>query len=97
MTMYNPPRRHLLSQLGHVELLTPCVEKSAAFFHDLLGMEISATEGDSVYLRGWGEYFHHSIKLTQSRLPGLGHFSYLYDRARGIGGGCRSDRRVRAW
>ena len=30
----------------------------------------------SVYLRGWGEYFHHSIKLTQSRLPGLGHFSY---------------------
>jgi catechol 2,3-dioxygenase len=76
MTMYNPPRRHLISQLAHVELLTPCVEKSAAYFHDLLGMEISATEGDSVYLRGWGEYFHHSIKLTQSRLPGIGHFSY---------------------
>jgi catechol 2,3-dioxygenase len=76
MTMYNKPRRHLLSQLAHVELLTPCVEKSAEYFHDLLGMEISATEGDSVYLRGWGEYFHHSLKLTQSPLPGLGHFSY---------------------
>jgi catechol 2,3 dioxygenase len=76
MTMYNQPRRNLLSQLAHVELLTPCRDESAAYFHDLLGMEISATEGDSVYLRGWGEYFHHSLKLTQSPLPGLGHFSY---------------------
>ena len=72
-------RKHLISQLGHVELMTPRVEESAAFFHDVLGLEVSARAGRSIYMRCWGEFHHHSLKLTegpQSERPELGHFAY---------------------
>ena len=32
MTMYNPPRKNLISQLAHVELLTPRLDDSVTFF-----------------------------------------------------------------
>jgi catechol 2,3-dioxygenase len=38
-------------------------------------MEVEAREGQSVYLRGWGDYQRYSLKLTESRLPGLGHMA----------------------
>ena len=36
-------------------------------------MEIEHREGQSVFLRGWGEYQPYGLKLTESKLPGLGH------------------------
>lgn len=71
--------RHLISQLAHVELLTPEPEKTLWFFTDLLGMEVSAREGQSVYLRGWGEDFHHSLKVTEAPRSGLGHAAWRSD------------------
>src|ERR1035441_11088451 len=38
-------------------------------------MEIEARQGQSVYLRGWGDYQRYSLKLTESELPGLGHMA----------------------
>src|SRR4051794_22656769 len=38
-------------------------------------MEIEAREGQSVFLRGYGDYQRYSLKLTESRLPGLGHMA----------------------
>lgn len=64
---------HDLAHIGHAELLTPYPEDSLRFFVDLFGMEIEAREGQSVYLRGWGDYQRYSLKLTESELPGLGH------------------------
>jgi catechol 2,3-dioxygenase len=64
-----------LAHIGHAELLTPAPEESLRFFVDLFGMEIEAQEGQSVYLRGWGDYARYSLKLTESRLPGLGHMA----------------------
>lgn len=71
--------RHWISQLAHVELLTPKPEESLWFFRDLLGLEESGREGQSVYLRGWGEFFHHSIKLTEAPEAGLGHVGWRAD------------------
>jgi len=65
-----------LAHLGHVELLTPKLDESVHFFVDIMGMVESGREGDSVYLRGWDDYEHHSLQLTASELPGLGHFAY---------------------
>jgi catechol 2,3-dioxygenase len=62
-----------LAHIGHAELLTPYPEDSLRFFVDLFGMEVEASEGQSVYLRGWGDYQRYSLKLTESALPGLGH------------------------
>jgi catechol 2,3-dioxygenase len=64
---------HDLAHIGHAELLTPFAQHSLDFFVELFGMEVEAREGQSVYLRGWGDYQRYSLKLTESDLPGLGH------------------------
>lgn len=66
-------RIHDVARIGHAELLTPTPEESLRFFHDVLGMEEEAREGQSVYLRGWGDYLRYSLKLTESPQAGLGH------------------------
>src|SRR5581483_8932709 len=48
-------------------------EESLRFFVDVLGMEVEAREGQSVYLRGWGDYLRYSLKLTEAPHGGLGH------------------------
>jgi catechol 2,3-dioxygenase len=60
-----------IAHLGPVELLTPKAEESLAFFVDVLGMEVEATDGGSAYLRGWGDYQRHSLKLTESDTSGM--------------------------
>jgi catechol 2,3-dioxygenase len=66
---------HDLAHIAHAELLTPCAQDTLRFFVDLFGMEIEASQGGSVYLRGWGDYQSYSLKLTESDLPGLGHMA----------------------
>jgi catechol 2,3-dioxygenase len=66
----------LIAHLAHVEVLTPTPDASLRFYRDVLGLEVSGTEGQSVYLRGWGEWSHHSLKLTEGSQPGLGHIGW---------------------
>jgi catechol 2,3-dioxygenase len=54
-----------ISQLAHVEVATPVPEDSLRFYTDCLGMMEVARDGRSVYLRAWGEWFHHSLVLTE--------------------------------
>jgi catechol 2,3-dioxygenase len=69
----------LISQLAHVEILSPKPDETVQFFNELLGLEVSARQGQSVYLRCWAESFHHSLKVTESQLPGLGHMTFRAD------------------
>jgi catechol 2,3-dioxygenase len=64
-----------VAHIGHVELLTPRAEDSLRFFEQVLGMEVEATEGGSVFLRGWGDYQRYCLKLTESGQAGLGHMA----------------------
>jgi len=64
-----------LARIGHAELLTPKPAESLAFFVDILGMEVEAQEGQSVYLRGFGDYLRYSLKLTEAPRAGLGHLA----------------------
>jgi catechol 2,3-dioxygenase len=64
-----------LAHIAHAELLTPFPQQSLEFFTTLFGMEIEHREGQSVFLRGWGEYQPYGLKLTEARLPGLGHIA----------------------
>jgi catechol 2,3-dioxygenase len=84
----------MIAHLGPVELLTPRPEESLAFFHDVLGMEIESRAGQSVFLRGWGDYQRYSLILTESSTSGLAWMGLrAWDRAsldrhaRAIGGG----------
>jgi catechol 2,3-dioxygenase len=65
-----------VAHLGHLELLTPKPEESLQFFVQVMGMTESGREGDSVYLHAYDDYERHSLKLTASKLPGLGHVAY---------------------
>lgn len=87
------PSFHDIAHVGHVEILTPEPEKSLTFFKDLVGLTISAQQGDSVYLRAWGDYEACTLKLTASKTSGLGHValraknqSTLDHLARGLDG-----------
>ena len=64
-----------LAHIGHAELLTPKPEESLRFFEDVLGMQVEARAGQSVFLRGWGDYERYGLKLTESPHAGLGHMA----------------------
>ncbi|HYU23456.1 MAG TPA: VOC family protein, partial [Candidatus Dormibacteraeota bacterium] len=65
-----------LAHLGHMELLTPKPDESLQFFVTVMGMTETARQGDSVYLRGWDDYEHHTLKLTASKTSGMGHMAF---------------------
>jgi catechol 2,3-dioxygenase len=65
-----------LAHLAHLELLTPKPDESLHFFVNVLGMTESARRGDSVYLRGWDDYEHHTLKLTAGKTAGMGHYAF---------------------
>jgi catechol 2,3-dioxygenase len=65
-----------VAQLAHVELLTPDLDASVAFFTELLGLIETERAGPSVFLRGAMERSHHSLKLTAAARPGLGHVAW---------------------
>src|ERR1044071_8108097 len=66
------PLLHEIAHLGHVELHTPEPDKSLDFFVRVLGLTENGTDGDSVYLRTWDDYEHHSLKLTAAKTSGVG-------------------------
>jgi catechol 2,3-dioxygenase len=75
---------HYLSQLAHIELYTSDIEESVKFFTDIIGLDVTGRQGDSVYLRAWGDYFHHTLKLTQSEKIGMGHLAWRADSAEAL-------------
>ena len=65
-----------IAHLGHIELLTPKPAESLHYFTELLGLEQVHAEGQSVYLRGYGDYATTSFKLTEAAAPGIGHVAW---------------------
>ncbi|MDP6706974.1 MAG: catechol 2,3-dioxygenase [Alphaproteobacteria bacterium] len=65
-----------IAHLGHIELLTPKPDESLRYFTDFLGMESVHAEGQSVYLRAYGDYAATSFKLTEAAAPGIGHVAW---------------------
>ncbi len=55
----------LLSKLSYLVVTTPKLEESLAFYRDVIGLEVSGSEGGSHFLRGWGEHFMHSLELKR--------------------------------
>ena len=81
---------HEIAHLGHAELLTPEPEQSLRFFTEVLGLTENGRSGDSVYLRTWDDYEHHSLKLTAAATSGIGRTGLRAASAQAL------DRRVAA-
>ena len=89
------PPLHEVAHLGHIELLTPEPDASLRFFVDVLGLTETGREGNSVYLRTWDDYEHHTAQADRARHlghPQGGAASLEPGRPRGPGGGDRGDR-----
>jgi catechol 2,3-dioxygenase len=65
-----------IAHLGHIELLSPKPEESLWYFKEVLGMECVHSEGQSVYLRGYGDNASTTLKLSESEKPGVGHVGW---------------------
>ncbi len=74
--MDSPELSHDLAHFAHIEVLTHKFDESLAFYVDVMGMSLTEQRGDSAYLRGWDDYEHHSLQLTRSAKPGLGHLAF---------------------
>lgn len=66
----------LISQLAHVELVTPTLEDSARFFTDVMGLDETGREEDAVYLRCWGDFPTYTVQLSEGPQPALGHIGW---------------------
>jgi catechol 2,3-dioxygenase len=66
----------LLSQLAHVELISPKPQETTEWMVDVLGLEETHREGQSVYLRGWAEWLHSSMIVTEGPRSELGHIAW---------------------
>ncbi len=60
-----------IAQLVSVALYSPRPAETVAFFHDMLGLEISHSEGQSVYLRAYEDFYQYTLKITEAARPGL--------------------------
>ena len=70
---------HYLSQLAHIEIVSPDVDASVRFFTEVAGLDETGRDATSVYLRAWGDYFHHTLKMTKGEAPALGHLGWRAD------------------
>ena len=78
---HNPP------MIGHVHLKVSDLERSVAFYRDMLGLEVQARYGDQAAFLGWNGYHHHlGLNVWESAgappaprgHPGLFHTAFLF-------------------
>jgi catechol 2,3-dioxygenase-like lactoylglutathione lyase family enzyme len=65
-----------IAHLGHIELFTPKLDESLAFFQKIMGLHESGRQGDSIFLRAWGDYERFTLQLTGAESSGLGHVAF---------------------
>jgi catechol 2,3-dioxygenase len=65
-----------VAHIGHMELNVTNLEKSVWFFTEVLGLFITAEEGDRVYLRAWQDWDHHTLVLKKADKSGLSHMGW---------------------
>ena len=59
-------------RLSHVELMVTDLGWSRAFYVDLLGLQVTHEDRDTIYLRAMEERGHHSMILRRAGAPSVG-------------------------
>ena len=69
-----------LATLGHVALITPDLEKSHWFFHDIVGLNEQKREGNKIYYRAWADFEHHTLILIEGEEAMLDHIAWKTEK-----------------
>lgn len=67
---------------AYAELVVTDLAAARWFYVDMLGLVVTAEDGNALYLRAFEEYLHHSLVLRQGPAPALAALAY---RVRGPG------------
>ena len=70
------PFHNVITGIDHFGATVTDVDRSLAFWRDLLGLEETERSAQSAYLRGYEEQYHHSLKVTVAPRAGLGHVAW---------------------
>jgi catechol 2,3-dioxygenase len=62
--------------LAHVDVTTPDLELSTAYYTEVLGLRLVAKDADTAYFKCWDEEDHHSLRLRYSSRIGMDLFSF---------------------
>ena len=73
-------------RLAHVDVRTPDLELSTAYYTEVLGLQLAERGEDTVYLKCWDEEDHHSIRLRYDPRTGLDLFSFRVEREDDLAG-----------
>lgn len=65
-----------ISHLGHIELVVTNVDESTAFFTKILGLQLSERREGQAFLRGWQDWDHHTLILTEGDEAGVAHVGW---------------------
>ena len=68
-------------RLAHVDVRTPDLELSTAYYTEVLGLQLAERGEDTVYLKCWDEEDHHSVRLRYDPRTGLDLFSFRVEHA----------------
>ena len=60
-----------LGHLAYLEISSPDVEASVAFYVEKFGLRVVDRRDGKVYLRCWGDYYRHSLVIAPGEAPGL--------------------------
>ena len=69
---------------GHIELLVTDLKEAKKFYVDTLGFIVTEADRGHLYLRGLEDRHHHSLILTKSDEPGVGHFAFRVSDESGL-------------
>jgi catechol 2,3-dioxygenase-like lactoylglutathione lyase family enzyme len=69
-----------IAKLGHVALVTPNLEQSLWFFRDVIGLDLVERRDDTVYLRAWGDWEHHTLTLRAGDAAVVDHIAWRTKR-----------------
>ncbi|MDG6985392.1 MAG: 3,4-dihydroxyphenylacetate 2,3-dioxygenase [Nitrososphaerota archaeon] len=69
---------------GHIEFLVTDMDEAKRFYVDTLGFVVTEADRSHLYLRGLEDRTHHSLVLTKSASPGVGHFAFRVAEEKGL-------------
>ena len=70
-----------VAHLGHAELQVPDLDAAAAFFTDIVGLHVTERDDETVYLRAWQDFDHHTLILRRGERPGIAHVGWRVNSA----------------
>ena len=60
-----------ISRLGIVEIRSTDLDRDLDYYLNVLGLQLTAREGKTAYLKGWDERHAYSLALTEADRPGM--------------------------